>query len=780
MAMRSTDDDATLDDLGLDESGGIRALTSQREGAPYAARLLELVARGDGVRPILRGALPQLVAELGAQRGAVLLWRDETPLLEIVGATEVASPLVAALLRLNDDDVAALRTLVESSAMPVTLGPGVPRVNLPSSLLDAALDDDLRYVLLPVGRGDDAVGLLTLGSADPSWPDLARVHASQAELTLLASMLGLRRRLERATADRTAAAQDRQAVLHLWEADSLPNLMQRLARSAAEIANAHTAAAGLVSDGTLVYRDAIVDGQAEAVIIRHRHGRHPQGRVLAGGEAHVHPSPGAPRLCVVPVLGDGGEILAIFEVHARAGRVLAADAPTRLRLLASGVAAVARQLARLDSARGDSAAHTELLPTIRGLARAATADEMYAVLDNLARETFGASAAWLILPPETGAAWQAWTTQPRLRQLAAGEVPLCTIPPSVMDELSELPEPTFVVEDTLSSPLAIGTVASGQGLGSLLGLKLQDGGQTIGVLCIGWAEPARIEPARRTGLLMLRDDVRAAIERRASTPAAEPPTPGAISRLQMLGTIASGVAHGLNNAIGGILGHVDLAFSRDSVDEIRRDLRWVRSSAEQAAETLRRIQIATGVSGASERRQLDVNMLVISAIAIAQHAWAQSADDSAAQLTIETDLRASEPILGNAEQLEEVLQNLIANGAEAMEGEGTITVSTWSADDSSYIQVRDSGPGIPPEVREVLFDPFVSTKAGAGRGLGLAIAAGIVHTHGGEISVETHEHEGTQFTLALPVVGLRILLVEDEPAVRAATFEVLTRAAATR
>ena len=697
MAMRATDDnDATLDDLGLDESGGIRALTSQRDGAPHTARLLELVARGDGVRPVLRGALPQLVADLGAQRGAVLLWRDESPSLEIVGATEVASPLVAALLRLNDADAASLRTLVESSALPVTLGEGVPRVNLPASLLDAALEDDLRYVFLPVGRGDDAVGLLTLASADPTWPDLGRVHASQAELTLLATMLGLRRRVERATADRTAAAQDRQTVLHLWEADSLPNLMHRLARSAADITNAHTAAAGLVSDDTLVYRDAIVDGQAESVIIRHRNGRHPQGRVLADGEPHIHPSAGAPRLCVAPVLGDSGEILAIFEVHARAGRVLPANAPTRLRLL----------------------------PTIRGLARAATADEMYEVLDNLAREAFGANAAWLILPPESGDDWQAWTTQPHLRQLAAGEVPLCTIPPNVIDELNELPEATFVVEDTLSSPLAIGAVASGQGLGSLLGLKLEDDGQSIGVLCIGWAEPGRIEPARRARLLMLRDDLRAAIERRASPPAPEPTAAGQISRLQMLGTIASGVAHGLNNAIGGILGHVDLAFSRDSVDEIRRDLRWVRSSAEQAAETLRRIQIATGVSGASERLQLDVNMLVISAIAIAQHAWTQRADDSEAQLTIETDLRASEPILGTVEQLEEVLQNLIANAAEAMEGEGTITVATWSADDASYIQVRDSGPGVPAEVRESLFDPFVSTKAGAARGLGLAIAAG--------------------------------------------------------
>jgi signal transduction histidine kinase len=109
------------------------------------------------------------------------------------------------------------------------------------------------------------------------------------------------------------------------------------------------------------------------------------------------------------------------------------------------------------------------------------------------------------------------------------------------------------------------------------------------------------------------------------------------------------------------------------------------------------------------------------------------------------------PVLGSTNQLTQVFLNIIINAIEAMQEGGEFWVGTAYHEEREQIVAafRDSGPGIPPEIHEHLFEPFHTTKD-TGTGLGLAISYGIVERHGGEIEVESPTEGGATFIVRLP------------------------------
>jgi two-component system NtrC family sensor kinase len=103
-------------------------------------------------------------------------------------------------------------------------------------------------------------------------------------------------------------------------------------------------------------------------------------------------------------------------------------------------------------------------------------------------------------------------------------------------------------------------------------------------------------------------------------------------------------------------------------------------------------------------------------------------------------------------QIDQVLLNILANAAQAIEGPGTITIETRREDGWAVVAVRDTGPGIAPDVIGRIFDPFFTTKpVGEGSGLGLSISYEIVKKHGGEVGVDSRPGAGATFTMRLPV-----------------------------
>jgi signal transduction histidine kinase len=110
------------------------------------------------------------------------------------------------------------------------------------------------------------------------------------------------------------------------------------------------------------------------------------------------------------------------------------------------------------------------------------------------------------------------------------------------------------------------------------------------------------------------------------------------------------------------------------------------------------------------------------------------------------------PVMADAELLKIVFINLFVNSAQAMKGQGTITVSVTEADGACTVVVSDTGPGIPAEVRDRIFTPFVTTKA-RGTGLGLSTVKRIVEAHHGQVQVESPAEGGTRATLRLPLAS---------------------------
>jgi signal transduction histidine kinase len=127
------------------------------------------------------------------------------------------------------------------------------------------------------------------------------------------------------------------------------------------------------------------------------------------------------------------------------------------------------------------------------------------------------------------------------------------------------------------------------------------------------------------------------------------------------------------------------------------------------------------------------------------------------KLKLECDLNGQGRFYADAQQLKQVLINLVQNAADSMHGQGSVTLRAQAArmnlkgrpDNVTVIEVEDTGPGIPPGVRQHLFEPFFSTKKG-GTGLGLPISARIIDRHGGELDFDTEIGRGTVFRIVLP------------------------------
>jgi PAS domain S-box-containing protein len=273
--------------------------------------------------------------------------------------------------------------------------------------------------------------------------------------------------------------------------------------------------------------------------------------------------------------------------------------------------------------------------------------------------------------------------------------------------------------------------------------------------------------------------------------------------LQSLAVMAGGVAHDFNNLLCGVVGNADVAQRKlpsDAPPVLSRCLSEIMVFAKEAAQLSKQMLAYAG------RRSLALQALELNAELAAALRLLHSTVESKAQLVLELG-EGLPPVGADRFQLRQVVTNLILNALDAMEGtRGTLTLRTeyapleaprnepYGVGAGRYVKVTvsDTGTGIRPEAREHLFEPFFSTK-GAGRGMGLAAAAGIVRAHRGWLGVDETSTRGTSFGVLLPVAheslprrsssppashaALRacsILLIDDEPAVRLVTGRMLS------
>ena len=210
--------------------------------------------------------------------------------------------------------------------------------------------------------------------------------------------------------------------------------------------------------------------------------------------------------------------------------------------------------------------------------------------------------------------------------------------------------------------------------------------------------------------------------------------------------LALGAAHEINNPLLGILSHLELEL-QTATDEERIEIQQCIESAKRISVTLHSL-MNYARPGPLVLSKVNLHRLVSETLAFLQH------QPMLHGRILENNVPSDLPmILVDANQLSQVLMNLLLNAAQATAEGGRITASAKPLSSGSSVEIRvsDTGCGIPADVLSHVFEPFFTTKRGKGTGLGLSISQAYVRSHEGDIRIESVPERGTTVTITLPL-----------------------------
>ncbi len=244
-----------------------------------------------------------------------------------------------------------------------------------------------------------------------------------------------------------------------------------------------------------------------------------------------------------------------------------------------------------------------------------------------------------------------------------------------------------------------------------------------------------------------------------------------VEKMAAVGQLAAGVAHELNNPLGGILGYSQFAlekinqkpFSQFSQEDSADFLQYLGDIEQQTRRCRSIIQNLLKFSRASRKEEFeptDVNQVIKETLSFTKHQVEKK------KVRLLQNLQERLPLIeGNASQLQQVFTNLILNAVHAMPQGGTLTISTMMNKDEKRIEISftDTGVGIGQENMDKIFEPFFSTKkVGEGTGLGLSVSYGLIKNHRGEIQVTSEQDRGTTFTVFLPAPEEKLTAISSD------------------
>jgi PAS domain S-box-containing protein len=220
-------------------------------------------------------------------------------------------------------------------------------------------------------------------------------------------------------------------------------------------------------------------------------------------------------------------------------------------------------------------------------------------------------------------------------------------------------------------------------------------------------------------------------------------------RVAELGTLASGMAHEIGTPMNVILGRAEYLMNRTSDEPIKKGLQTIVGQVERITRVMNQL-LSFARRRPPERRAVDLREVVESSLEMFHERLAGH------HVIVEMDFEEGcPPAHADADQMSQVLINLLMNAIHAMPDGGRVRVATRQVEpDMVQLSLADTGAGMQADVMARIFDPFFTTKEfGAGTGLGLTVVKGIMEEHGGTISVESEPGKGTTFTMVLPRSG---------------------------
>jgi nitrogen-specific signal transduction histidine kinase/ActR/RegA family two-component response regulator len=268
------------------------------------------------------------------------------------------------------------------------------------------------------------------------------------------------------------------------------------------------------------------------------------------------------------------------------------------------------------------------------------------------------------------------------------------------------------------------------------------------------------------------------------------------SRLAAVGEMAAGIAHEINNPLTGVIGFSQLLLEKQNIPEdIKADIIVIADGSKRVADIVKRL-LTFARQTKPIKTLANLNELIENTLKLRDYVLKTANIEVVTRFDPELPWSIVDP-----GQLQQVFLNLIVNAEQEMKkahGKGTLTITTEKKENNIRMSFKDDGPGITKENLGHLFEPFFTTKdVGEGTGLGLSLSRSIVLEHNGTLNVESEFGHGAIFIVEIPIIESlpsevktvsptakleklitkkgRILVVDDEPGVRALVEKILTQ-----
>jgi signal transduction histidine kinase/ActR/RegA family two-component response regulator len=354
----------------------------------------------------------------------------------------------------------------------------------------------------------------------------------------------------------------------------------------------------------------------------------------------------------------------------------------------------------------------------------------------------------------------------------------------------------YTENDTRASPIAEMRARGAEGILSLLAVPIVVSARVWGLINVGFGERGAATVEHRDFLIAIASHLAVAIQNaelftslQSAHEQLQATQQQAIrqERLRALGQMASGIAHDLNQYLGLIVGHAEIAQRAlkerpVAATSLRGSLETLTTAALDGAAAVKRLLAFAQPQPEGPPERIAAAELVQEVVSLTAPRWRDASAADGGSIDVQANVVGAPELPGWPAELREALTNLIFNAADAMPHGGLITLSARQRDDRVEIEVADTGAGMPPDVQTHIFEPFFTTKGERGTGLGLPLVQRVVEQHQGTIAIESELGKGTTVRLSLPAGGetehastaaqeaqaagqpLRVLAVDDQTA----------------